>query len=232
PRCWRGSRWRCWPHRRSACRVRSASSPAQPFSCCRASCCRCSGCGASPTPTRAGSRRCRPFCRAPTTPRRSPCSTPIRRWSAACAERRCRYSPTDREPPGSVGAELRQHLRAGHRTAQAERAEIAFAQQRRLQQLVILPPRQLDRTEGLEVIGHELGVEQLEAAGLEPRHQVHERDLGGIARAVKHALAEEGAAERDAVEAADQRLVLVDLEAVAMPPLVQLAVELADALVD
>ena len=87
----------------------------------------------------------------------------------------------------------------------AERGEIAFADERRFQELVILPPRHLDRAEGLQVIGDELRVEQLEAAGPQPRDQMHERDLGRIARAVEHALAEEGAAERDAVEAAHQR---------------------------
>ena len=70
---------------------------------------------------------------------------------------------------------------------------------------MILPPRHLDRAECLQVIGDELRVEQLEAAGSQPRDEMHERDLRSIARAVEHALAEEGAAERDAVEPADQR---------------------------
>ena len=82
------------------------------------------------------------------------------------------------------------------------------------------------------MVGDELGVEQLEAAGLEARHQMHQRDLRGVARAVEHALAEEGAAERDAVKPADQLALEIDLDAVAVPALVQLAIEAADALVD
>ena len=66
------------------------------------------------------------------------------------------------------------------------------------------------------MIGDKLRVEQREAAGLQPRHQMHQRDLRGVARAVKHALAEKRAAERDAVEAADQALAVIDLDAVAM----------------
>src|SRR5262249_44369823 len=42
----------------------------------------------------------------------------------------------------------------------------------------------------------------------------------------------ERAAERDAVEAADQRVAVIDFEAVAMPALVELAVESANARVD
>ena len=62
------------------------------------------------------------------------------------------------------------------------------------------------------MLGEELRVEQPKAAGSKPREQMHERDLGGVARAVKHALAEERAAQAHAVEAADQRAVLVDLD--------------------
>ena len=76
------------------------------------------------------------------------------------------------------------------------------------------------------MVGHELGVEQAEAAGLQPRDEMHERDLGGVARAVEHALAEEGAAEADAVEPADQRVAVVDLDRVAMADVEQVAIEL------
>ena len=48
---------------------------------------------------------------------------------------------------------------------------------------------------------------------------MHQRDLGGVARAVEHALAEEGAAERDAVEPADQLVAVIDLDGVAMAAL-------------
>ena len=49
---------------------------------------------------------------------------------------------------------------------------------------------------------------------------------------MKHALAEERAPEADAVEAADQRTVLVDLDGVAIAALVELAIEIADARID
>src|SRR6516162_7414784 len=61
---------------------------------------------------------------------------------------------------------------------------------------------------------------------------MHERDLGGIARAMEHALAEKRAPQRDPIESADQHRALVNLEAVAVPPLVELAVKCADARVD
>src|SRR6202008_4919984 len=48
----------------------------------------------------------------------------------------------------------------------------------------------------------------------------------------EHALAEEGAAEGDAVESADQRVAVVDLDAVAVAPLVELTIEAVDAPVD
>jgi hypothetical protein len=49
---------------------------------------------------------------------------------------------------------------------------------------------------------------------------------------MEHALAKEGAAEADAVEAPGQDAILVSLDAVAVPDLVQAAIERADALVD
>src|SRR5262245_25627709 len=61
---------------------------------------------------------------------------------------------------------------------------------------------------------------------------MHQRHFRGVAHAVKHALAEEGAAEADAIEAAGQIAVLPDLDAVAMAELMQAAIELADAPVD
>ena len=82
------------------------------------------------------------------------------------------------------------------------------------------------------MLGDILGVEQLEAARDQPRHQMHQRHFRGVAGAMEHALAEEGAAEADAIEAADEVAVLPDLDAVAVPELVQPDIEIADALVD
>src|SRR6202012_640456 len=60
----------------------------------------------------------------------------------------------------------------------------------------------------------------------------HQRHLGGVASAVKHALAEKGAAEIDAIEPTDEIVVLPDFDAVAMAKRMQPAVEVADAPVD
>src|SRR5258708_521986 len=49
---------------------------------------------------------------------------------------------------------------------------------------------------------------------------------------MKHAFAEEGAAEADAVEPADKVVILPDLDAVSMSEFVQPDIEIADALVD
>src|SRR6476469_7146335 len=82
------------------------------------------------------------------------------------------------------------------------------------------------------MLGDILRVEQLETAMDQPRDQMHQRDLRGVARGVKHALAEEGAPQAHAVEAADEVVALPGLDAVAMAELVEPAIEVADALVD
>src|SRR5439155_27340510 len=91
---------------------------------------------------------------------------------------------------------------------------------------------QFDRAEHLQMIGDELGVEQDKTARPEPGDEVDQRDLRGVARAVEHALAEEGAGEADPIETSDQRLAIVDLDGVAMPGPEPRAIELADAGVD
>ena len=73
-----------------------------------------------------------------------------------------------------------------------------------------------------EVLGHELGVEQPEAAPDQAGHQMHQRHLRGVAPAREHALAEEGAAQRDAIEAAHQLVALPALHAVGVTHVVQL----------
>src|SRR3954468_3224632 len=132
----------------------------------------------------------------------------------------------------AIAGEHCKRLRSGHRLPGAQRAEIAITGERRLQELVVLPPRHFDGAENPEVIGHELRVQQLEPAGLEPGHEMHERNLGCVAGAVEHALAEEGAAEGHAVKTADKGIALVDFQAVAMAAIVQLAIEDADARID
>ena len=80
--------------------------------------------------------------------------------------------------------------------------------------------------------GGELRVEQREAAGDQPRHQMHQRDLRRIGDAVEHAFAEERAAERETVESADQRFAVINLDAVAGAAFGERDIERADALID
>jgi hypothetical protein len=54
------------------------------------------------------------------------------------------------------------------------------------------------------MLGHELAVEQGEAADDQPRDQPGERYLRGVGPRREHAFAEEGGAQPDAVEPADE----------------------------
>src|SRR5690349_20021830 len=92
--------------------------------------------------------------------------------------------------------------------------------------------RHLDGAEALQMLRDELRVEQPVAADFQPRDEMHERDHGGVARAMKHALAEEGAAERNAVQSADQHVSLVHFHRVAISALEQRAVDASDARID
>jgi hypothetical protein len=60
--------------------------------------------------------------------------------------------------------------------------------------------------------GHELGIEQCEPAIFEPCHEIDERDLARVSLAREHALAEEGAAQMHAIEAARKLTVPPDLD--------------------
>jgi hypothetical protein len=62
------------------------------------------------------------------------------------------------------------------------------------------------------MLGHELAIEKGEVPDLEARDQPCERDLGRVGAAAEHALAEEGAAELHAVKAADQPILVPDLD--------------------
>ena len=90
----------------------------------------------------------------------------------------------------------------------------------------------LDGAEAAQMLGHELAIEQAKAALDQPRHEMDQRHLRGVALAAEHAFAEEGRAHRDAVEAADQPAVDPALDAVGVAAPVQLGVELDDRLVD
>src|SRR6516162_5436691 len=82
------------------------------------------------------------------------------------------------------------------------------------------------------MIGDKLRVQQAIAAHLEPGDQMHQRDFGSIARAVKHAFAEKCAAKADPVKTADQAFAVVNLHGVTVAAFVELAIESADAAVD
>src|SRR5258708_4032801 len=61
---------------------------------------------------------------------------------------------------------------------------------------------------------------------------MHQRDCRGVAGAMEHALAEEGAAEAYPVKPAAQRIFVMDLDGVAMADIVELAIKRADAPID
>ena len=80
--------------------------------------------------------------------------------------------------------------------------------------------------------GDELAVEQLPPARAQARDEVRERNLGRIARPADHRFAEKGAAERDAVEAADQFAILPALDAMRVADLEQPIVTRLDHRID
>src|SRR5215470_7730624 len=61
---------------------------------------------------------------------------------------------------------------------------------------------------------------------------MYERDLGRVARAMKHALAKKGAAQRHAIQASDQFVVIIDFDRVAMAALEQGAIDASNACID
>src|SRR6266478_2225497 len=127
---------------------------------------------------------------------------------------------------------MRDRDSAWQRCRERKYREVGFANQRVGEQFVILPALHLGGPEGLEVLGDELGVEQLESPRPQPRHQMHQRNFRGVAGAMEHALAEEGAAEAHPVKPADQDLPVIDLDGVAMADVVELAIKRADAPID
>ena len=121
-------------------------------------------------------------------------------------------------------------VRATHRAGRAWKS--ASTSSDLLQQPMEFLAVELDGAELAQVVGDELRVEQPEAAVGEARREINERDLRSIALVGEHALAEEGAVERDAIEAADEARAAPHLDGVAMAEAEQVAIEPADALVD
>jgi len=99
-------------------------------------------------------------------------------------------------------------------------------------QLQIALARYLDGAEADQMIGQKLGIEKFKAIALEARHQMHQRDLGGIGLNGKHAFAEKDAGQMQAIEAADQLVIAPGLDRVDMAGIEQRAIEPADFLVD
>ena len=100
------------------------------------------------------------------------------------------------------------------------------------QQVLVVGAAHLDGAQGLEVGGEELDVEQSEATVAQVVDQVNERHLAGVAFAAEHALAEEGAAQRDTVEAADQAALRPALDRVDVAALEERRIERDDLVVD
>src|SRR3974377_369598 len=115
-----------------------------------------------------------------------------------------------RFPAPDALAQQRQRLLAAD--ARCERAKIGFARERVFEQAVIAPFRYLNCAQGAQMLCNVLRIEQPVTAGAQPRDQMHQRDFRGVAGAVKHALPEEGAAKRYAVESADERRAVIALD--------------------
>src|SRR5690606_10868367 len=93
-------------------------------------------------------------------------------------------------------------------------------------------PVNLDGAELAQVVGDELCVEHHEPAVDEAGAQIDKCDFGGVPHLRKHALAEEGTAQSDSVKTANEALAIPNFDCVAVAEPVQLAIELADAVVD
>jgi hypothetical protein len=74
----------------------------------------------------------------------------------------------------------------------------------------------------------ELRVQQREAPGFKPRHKMDKGDLARIAFARKHAFAEKGGAETDAIQASDKPPVAPALHAVRMANAIKLGIQRND----
>src|SRR5690606_34945738 len=98
------------------------------------------------------------------------------------------------------------------------------ARERLREQREELPARYGARPEAREVRGRQLAVDQAVAPALELAREPDERHLRGVAHTAEHRFAEEGAAERDAVETAGERAVLPGLDRMRVTEAVQLDV--------
>ncbi len=82
------------------------------------------------------------------------------------------------------------------------------------------------------MIGHELTVEQGEAGEAHARHQPGQRDLRRVGAARDHGFAEEGGAQRDAIEAAHKLLPVPHLDRMGEAPGMQVDIGALDRVID
>jgi len=78
----------------------------------------------------------------------------------------------------------------------------------------------------------ELRIQQDIASVDEARGEMHERDLGRVIGAAEHALAEKGAADRDAIKPADQPVAVPAFDGMGVALPVKRAIEIDDRRVD
>lgn len=79
---------------------------------------------------------------------------------------------------------------------------------------------------------HKLTVQHLPPANPQARHQMGQRYLAGIGAAADHRFAEKGAAQADAIKAADQFAALPTFDAMGVTQFMQLGIALVDGLVN
>ncbi len=82
------------------------------------------------------------------------------------------------------------------------------------------------------MLRRELRVEQPKPAGPKAREQMRQRNLRGVTGAMKHAFAEEGAAQAHPIKAADQGVAVIGLNRMRMTGGEQVAIEPHDLVVD
>src|SRR5690606_17468019 len=90
----------------------------------------------------------------------------------------------------------------------------------------------LDAAERGEVRGKELGVEQLEAARIEPLDQMRHGHLRGVGAPMEHGFTEKGGADGQAVQPPGQFLAVPDLDRMGDAAPEQFAIDGADGAVD
>ena len=123
-------------------------------------------------------------------------------------------------------------LPAGYRLALWPDPKIAVAVQRIRELSPIGKLGNLDRAERGKMWRHELRVEQPETALREPRGKMHEGNFRGVRCAMKHALAEEGRAEMDAIEPARKSPAAPAFDGMDSPNVKQLPVKPPDSRID